>query len=442
MPRRGRFRREVDVQQLDAGAGVATLLPMTFPQRAIWARIQSEGNLPRWHNPVCLRLNGKVDLSLLVAAFDAVAIHHPLLSVTVNEGTEQLLRPGAAPSFEIKPDVLAGDDSAVRARLESWVAQPFDLHNGPLLRGAVWRNDRESHIIGLCAHHLVVDGSSMGILVRDLAKAYVGLAHGGTVDLGEPPADYAKYALEHTAWMDSDAFTEDLEAYRALVAGLPAGLPVERPEVDGREADVRVTVALDAPSLRAGVAATGGTVFLALVTALQNAVARRFGVRDLCVEVPVGNRPNEAQETVGYFVNVVPFPCRLRIGASLDETIRANAVVLADVLDLQSVPGALVSVADGTLPVLLNLRGDDGASTWSSGVEGTVILGEPVLGYGLSVVARESESRITIEMAAISEYLSEATLRGLTQDFTDVLREISRRGTHRNHHAPQMTETN
>ncbi len=291
-------------------------LPLSFAQERLWFLEQLQPGTSTYNMPMVVRLTGTLDAAALGRRLDAVVARHESLRTrfpTVEGHPVQVIDPprsGTLPQVDL--EVLpAGLRETEAGRLACEEAErPFDLVDGPLLRAALLRLSRTEHLALLTMHHVVSDGWSMGILIRELATFY---RQGGSRELAplpELPIQYADFALWQREWLRGEVLEEYLRFWRERLAGAPAvlDLPLDRPRPAAQsfEGDARpvvlhaeLTAALHAFGRRAG-----STLFMTLLAAFDALLHRLTGGGDIVVGVPSANRNRgEIEGLIGFFVN-------------------------------------------------------------------------------------------------------------------------------------------
>ena len=127
----------------------------------------------------------------------------------------------------VGPERAGQQRSGKRERSELAAAeaqQPFDLSRGPLLRVKLLRLGAEEHVLLLTMHHIVTDGWSMGVLIRELTHALRSLQPRRRVAAAELPIQYADFAVWQREWLQGEVLEEQLEYWREQLAGAPAVL--------------------------------------------------------------------------------------------------------------------------------------------------------------------------------------------------------------------------
>ncbi len=324
------------------GAG----LPLSFAQERLWFLDQLDPGSALYNVAGAVRLEGRLDVPALAAAFAEVARRHEALRTTfrsVRGRGVQVIAPLApmAPLAPLAPAETAADRlawplpladlsalpagggaAAARALALADAARPFDLAAGPLLRTALVRLGAEEHLLLLAIHHIVADGWSMGVLVREVTALYAAFAAGRPSPLAPLPVQYADFAAWQRRWLAGGVLAGQLAYWRERLAGLPVlELPADRPRpaVKGERGASRALRL--PPALAAAVAArarsAGATPFMVLLLGFQALLARTAGTADLAVGSPVANRTrSELEGLIGFFVNSLVLRADLAGGLS------------------------------------------------------------------------------------------------------------------------------
>ncbi|PYS20338.1 MAG: hypothetical protein DMF72_21450 [Acidobacteria bacterium] len=219
---------------------------------------------------------------------------------------------------------------AAGLRLAQEEAQrPFDLARGPLLRVSLLRLAEQEHIALLTMHHIISDGWSVGVMIREVAALYEAYVGGGTSPLAELPIQYADYAVWQREWLSGSVLDEQLAYWKQQLGGeLPVlELPTDyaRPALQSFEGG-REHLSLPAElseGLRAVSRSEGVTLFMTLLTLWQVLLSRWSGQDDVIVGVPIAGRTQvEVEGLIGFFVNTLPLRADLRGEPSFRELLR------------------------------------------------------------------------------------------------------------------------
>jgi amino acid adenylation domain-containing protein len=292
-------------------------LPLSFAQERLWFLDQLEPESPFYNIAGVVRLVGDLDVPVLARSLaEVVARHEALRTTFAVEGGEPAQR--IAPAVVRLPGVdLAALPEAVRERealrlAAALAARPFDLGRGPLLRTTLLRLGAAGHLLVLVVHHIVADGWSMEVLLREVVAAYGAFVAGRPSPLPPLPVQYADFAVWQRCWLSGAVLSRQLAHWRAALAGAPAvlALPADRPRPARQSfagGEVRsILPAAGRAALLALARREGVSLFMVLLAAFQALLARHTGQEDLTVGTPVANRAHrEVEGLIGFFVNTL-----------------------------------------------------------------------------------------------------------------------------------------
>src|SRR5690606_15219978 len=237
------------------------------------------------------------------------------------------------------------DGAAVAARLlREHARAPFDPARPPLVRAILLGLSPREHVLQLVVHHLVSDGWSMGVLMREIGDRYRIAASGGR-HVDPAPAleyvDHARWRAGIDATVDGDAalarWCERLAGVEALVLP-PACVPPGEAEPGGGLVGFALEPAL-VDSLRELGRRHDATLFTVLLAAFQVLLARHSGQRDFAVGSPVaGREPIEVESLVGYFVNMLALRIAPTAGVGFDVFLDRTREQVVAALDDRAVP--------------------------------------------------------------------------------------------------------
>ncbi|HSS52220.1 MAG TPA: condensation domain-containing protein, partial [Thermoanaerobaculia bacterium] len=272
---------------------------------------------PAYNIPLALSLSGALSVPALEAALGEVVRRHEVLrTVFAAVDGRPVQRILAARPLSLPLVDLAGLDAEARekelARLVRREAEmPFDLGQGPLFRSRLLCLEPGEHALLLTQHHIVSDGWSLGLTVREGSALYAAFSSGRPSPLADLELQYADFAVWQRQWLSEEVQEEQLAYWRRQLAGLPVlELPTDRP----RRAVRRQRGGSQAFTLSAGLSRSlmelgqreGATLFMTLLTCLQILLSRYSGEDDLAIGTPVANRRRlELEELIGFFVNTL-----------------------------------------------------------------------------------------------------------------------------------------
>ncbi|XXY48923.1 amino acid adenylation domain-containing protein [Sorangium sp. So ce269] len=324
--------------------------PLSFAQQRFWFLDQWEPGQALYNIPAAVRLEGPLDVELFVRALREIIQRHEALRTafqTVDGRAAQVIAPSVA--FDVPVEALeqlppAEQDAEVHRRLEQEVATPFDLSRPPLIRVRLLRLGGAKHVCTVTMHHIVSDGWSIGVFVKELAALYTALHAGRPSPLPELPIQYADYALWQQRWLKGEARDAQLAYWKKHLAGAPPlELPTDRPRPPVQRWNGATYAFQLSPSLAAGVDALNqrarSTRFMTLLAAFQLLLSRYSGAEDICVgSFVAGRNRSQLEGLIGLFINTIA----LRADLSGDPTVlslleRVRATTLA-AYDAQDIP--------------------------------------------------------------------------------------------------------
>jgi amino acid adenylation domain-containing protein len=310
--------------------------PLSLAQQAVWTAEQRQPDSAAYHAPIVTRVRGALNVDALQRAVDAVVARHEALRTTFEErGGEpvQVVHDGLRVPTE-QMDLRGAARADVEHALERIVREPFALARGPLLRVRIVRVADAEWIVALVVHHLVFDGGSEPILLRELGEAYGAVVAGNTPFLGPNAIELADWARWERAQVDGTRLDGALRYWRETLAGAPAAiaLPTDAPlggqdARDGRDADraARV-VSVYSPELHEKVTRLArsleATPFMVLLAGFQAVLSRFARQDDLVIGTPVSRRDRaETQPLIGFLTNTVPLRATLEASTSFADLV-------------------------------------------------------------------------------------------------------------------------
>ncbi len=309
-------------------------LPLSFAQQRLWFLYRLEGPNPAYNIPAALRLTGPLRVEEFRRSFDELVRRHEMLRTTFATSSHGTAADGTV------ADGTATDDATQVITLDPAIPLPladlsgmpepereaevrkltlrefqheFDLTAGPLLRVKLLRLGEEEHVVLWTMHHIIADGWSIGILIRELAALYEAFCDGRTSPLPDLPIQYADFASWQRRFLTRDVLAPKIDYWKKCLQGAPPvlELPSDRPRpslqtLRGATEPVRIgadTVA----RLKALGRESGASFFMVLLAGFAVLLHRCNGQDDLVVGTNVANRGhNDVESLVGCFVNTLP----------------------------------------------------------------------------------------------------------------------------------------
>ncbi|HEU4457421.1 MAG TPA: condensation domain-containing protein, partial [Longimicrobium sp.] len=290
--------------------------PASYAQERLWFLDRLEPGSSTYNLPVAWRLGGALDVGALERALGEIVRRHESLRTTfaeVDGSPVQVIAPFGG--FVLSIDDLsripgAEREAEARRRTVEEVRRPFDLSAGPLFRAALLRLGEEDHVLLLSMHHIVSDGWSMGVLVRELSALYGAYREGRESPLRALPVQYADYAVWQREQLEGESLDRHLTYWKERLAGAPQvlELPTDRPRPavrSHRGASVSTELSGEVlERLQALGQSEGATLYMTLLGAFQVLLSKYGGSEDVVVGSSIAGRTRgEVEGLIGFFIN-------------------------------------------------------------------------------------------------------------------------------------------
>jgi amino acid adenylation domain-containing protein len=326
-------------------------LPLSFAQQRLWFLDQLQPGNPLHNLPLAVRLTGHLHRAALEQTINEIIRRHEALRTrfAVVEGQAvQVIAPelrwelpvadlSHLPDDESEAEVkrIAGDEAR----------QQFDLSTGPLLRARLLRLSMEEYVLLFTMHHIVSDGWSMSVLVREVSAIYPSVLQGRPSPLPPLPIQYADYALWQREQLQGEVLERQLSYWREQLMAAPQvlELPTDRPRpavqsfrgaVETFLLNRELTEDLKQLSREQNV-----TLFMTLLSAFQTLLYRYSGQEDILVGTPIANRTHrETEDLIGFFVNTLVLRNRFTSELSFRELLEQTREVTLGAYAHQELP--------------------------------------------------------------------------------------------------------
>ncbi|MFC7617379.1 amino acid adenylation domain-containing protein [Actinokineospora soli] len=298
--------------------GLADVLPLSPLQEGLlFHSLYNQQGVDVYTVQLLFDLDGPLDADALRDAARGLLRRHPNLRAAFRY--EKLSKPVQIIPREIDPPwqyLELADDAAFEAAVAADRAERFDLTRPPLIRFTLVKRGPDRHTLVMTNHHILVDGWSMPIMVRELFALYAGESL--------PPVTPFKNYL---AWLSKQDTGAAEQAWRDALAGLdePTLFAPDAPE-SAAPAHLTVRLSTDATRRLKDQARAHG---LTLNTVVQGAwallLARHTGREDVVFGATVNGRPPEIpgiEGMVGLFINTLPVRVRLTPTDTLADALR------------------------------------------------------------------------------------------------------------------------
>jgi len=325
--------------------------PMSFAQERMWFLYQWDPSSPSYNISAAARCQGKLNVKILQQCLNEIIRRHEVLRaafVTEDERPKQMVLPELSldiPLIDLS-HLLKSEQEARSIQLATEDAQtPFDISRPPLLRASLLRLGPEEHIVLFTMHHIISDGWSIGVLIRELMTLYHAFSAGKPSPLDELSIQYADFAVWQKSWLQGELLDNQIAYWKKQLAGSPPilDLPTDRPRpayVTYRGAHQAFTFSRELlDGLKALSKEMNVTLFTTLLAAFNVLLYRYSRQEDISVGTPIANRTRaELEDLIGFFVNTLVMRSDLSGNPSFRELVKRVNDMAMEAYAHQDVP--------------------------------------------------------------------------------------------------------
>ena len=341
-------------------------IPLSAAQQRLWfLESYAGGSTGAYHIPTLLCLKGLLDIDALRRSLTELARRHDILRVVFRE-SNGVARQVVCPAGPVELPVIDLTAGQISAALQQEAATPFDLQHDLPWRARLWRISATEHHLLLLQHHLVSDGRSIELYVRELIALYADARDRRPFAYPEPRLQYADYVAWRQDRIDAALAETQLAWWRETLSGCePLALTTDgprhgEPTFGGQQFHARIPAATTR-AVEALARDRRTTVFSVLLTAFQTLLHFWSGQDDVTIVTGVSGRDHpDLADLPGFFVNLLPVRTRFdarssfadmleRVTRTLHEALANQDVPLAQLLRVAGVP------ADGASNPLLRV---------------------------------------------------------------------------------------
>ena len=404
-------------------------LALSFAQQRLWLVSALDKDADRaYYLPSALRLRGTLDRAALQHALDGLVARHESLRtrfVTV-DGVPYQEVVSPAPAFALREQHAASEQGVTQAIADE-LNMPFDLANGPLVRGRLLSVSEQEHVLLLTLHHIVSDGWSSAVMVRELATLYRAACLGEADSLPPLPIQYVDYAHWQRQQLQGARLSEQLDFWRGHLAGAPEllELPLDRPRPPTpSHAGGQCVLSVPAPlaeGLRALAQRHGATLYMVLMAAWSLLLSRLSGQSTVVVATPVAGRGRrELEGLIGFFVNTLALCTRLDDEQSVAQLIDAVRHATLAAFTHQELPFEQVVEAVRPARSLSHAPLAQASFTWHNEPEGQLLALPELSLQAIDIVHPSTQADLSLHLSDAG-----ATLEGRLVYARDLFDEMT-----------------
>ncbi len=300
-------------------------LPLSFAQQRLWFLDQLVPNNPFYNVPAALGLTGTLNLVALEQTFNEIVRRHEVLRtnlIVVDGEAVQSIAPSltiSIPVIDLRALPSATRETEAQNAIAQAALQPFSLSTDPLLRVTLVQLDDAEHILLINMHHIISDGWSIGVLIKEIGALYTAYLHpqnplpasgegagGGVLPI---PIQYADFAHWQRQWLQGEILENQLAYWRQQLDNISLlNLPTDRPRpavqsYQGASQRLQLSKSLS-EALEALSQQEGVSLFMTLLAAFKILLYRYTQQEDITIGSPIANRNrSEIEGLIGFFVN-------------------------------------------------------------------------------------------------------------------------------------------
>ncbi|HEX6717638.1 MAG TPA: amino acid adenylation domain-containing protein, partial [Pyrinomonadaceae bacterium] len=311
-------REEAARSQIAPVSRTSDTFPLSFAQQRLWFLSQLQQDSAVYNVAGGVRMEGPLDVTALERALNEVVVRHESLRTVIrqieSEPVQIISSPHVfhLPKFDLRNVPEAQRETEAQLLLTNEARKPFNVEGGPLFRATLLLLSADEHILLLTMHHIISDGWSIGILVRELIELYDTFVVRRSSTLPDLPVQYVDFAVWHREWLQGDVLDKSISYWKEQLAGAPSllELPTDRPRppsqgFGGARQPVVIPHELT-ESLRKLGEQQNATLFMVLLAAFKVLLFRHAGQEDIVVGVPIAGRNKpELENVIGLFVNML-----------------------------------------------------------------------------------------------------------------------------------------
>ena len=425
-------------------------VPLSFAQRRLWFLDQLAPGSAFYNLPMAVRLIGDLDIDVLERALQEIVRRHEILRTTFSyDGEEpvQVIDPDFRLELEVTDLTSLESQKAIEATAQKLATEearePFDLELGPLFRVKLLKTAENEHVILYTLHHIISDGWSNNLLMREVAVLYEAFSQGLPSPLPELKLQFADYALWQRSWLKDDILQQQIDYWKSEIGPNPPvlHLPTDRPRPAIQTFNGDTYVQLIPGDLVEKIKSIGqmegATLFMTLLAAFQTLLHRYSNQNEFLVGSPIANRTHsETEDLIGFFVNTLVLRADFSDRPDFISLLRRVREITLGAYAHQDLPfEQLVEILQPerdmshsplfqVMFVLQNTPPPKGISLSDISME-PVEAKDRTAKFDLSLVCMESPQGIAAEFEYNTDLFDRSTIEGMFRHFVVLLEQIS-----------------
>ncbi|HLO87426.1 MAG TPA: amino acid adenylation domain-containing protein [Nostocaceae cyanobacterium] len=330
-------------------------LPLSFAQQRLWFLDQLQPGSPVYNLSRAVKLQGELNINALEKSFNVIIQRHEALRTAFHSLDGEPVQV-IIPEVNIKLPVVDLRNLSPEERqieTQNWfkiqAQHSFDLTQAPLLNISLLQLAEQEYILLFTIHHIIADGWSAGVIIRELAVLYESFCINKPVELPSLPIQYADFTVWQRQWLQTEVLADQMQYWKQQLSGdLPVlELPIAKPRpkhqtVKGKKHNFILSPSLT-NELKTLSQTQGVTLFMTLLAAFKTLLYRYTGQEDILIGSPIANRNrSEIEGLIGFFVNTLVLRTSLAENPSFSELLKRVREVTLGAYTHQDLPFELL----------------------------------------------------------------------------------------------------
>jgi amino acid adenylation domain-containing protein len=425
------------------------LLPLSEAQQRLWFLDQLSPDSFLFVMSSAIRLSGKLDVGVLRKSLGEIVRRHESLRTVFpcTDGVPYavILEPGEVevPEVDLRDRVPAEREAEARRLAAHNVQEPFDLARGPLWRMKVLRIGEREHVLLCAVHHIVFDGWSVGVFMRELIEFYTAALEQRPPVMSPLPFQFADFAQWQRRRLEGGDRERNLAYWKAQLSeqALPLELPADRPRsaiqiAHGANCSLKLSKEL-VERLKTLSQREGVSLFMTLLAVFDLLLYRLTHQEDILVGTPVAGRDRtETEDLIGFFVNMVVMRADFREERTFRELLQQVRETALGAFAHQDMPyEELVAAVDPERDLSRTPLSQVSFNYLNLGIPKMEVAGLTMEPFGervfdaklyLNLYLLESDEGLTLFLLYIADMFSANRIQGLLEQYQTLLEQITK----------------
>ncbi len=324
-------------------------MPLSFSQQRMWFLHKMEPNSHRYHDAFAFELLGPLDFNVLEKSFQVIIKRHEILRTVfaeIDSDVYQVIKPEINFSLSfIKADDFDMENNSLDEKLLTLSIAPFDLSVGPLIKAYLLSFSNKKNILLIILHHIITDGWSLSILIKELSVFYKNQKNDNNVILPEIFIQYADFAFCQREWTRDKTLDKYLNYWRKTLEGeLPMlNLPTDykRPVIESYQGGI-TQLSLEKElidKIKRLATKQNSTLYAILFAAFNILLFKYTGESEAIVGTPIANRNDiETEKLIGLFVNTLAIKSKFTENTTINDFLTQTTKNLIEGYSYQDLP--------------------------------------------------------------------------------------------------------